>query len=258
MTVPSAAPAQPEDPRKPRHIAIVMDGNGRWAQRRGRPRTFGHRAGAKAVRLCVRGCLEHGIHALTLFAFSSENWKRPQEEVGTLMKLFLRSLDREVDELHEHGVRLRFIGERGLLAAPIQQRMHAAERRTAGNRALNLTIAISYGGRWDIAQAARQLALAAVEGRIQPAAIDEAALAAHMQLADLPAPDLFIRTGGDHRISNFLLWQLAYTELWFTDTLWPDFDAAELARALADYAARERRYGLTGEQVERPRKGASA
>ncbi|MBS0193527.1 MAG: di-trans,poly-cis-decaprenylcistransferase [Proteobacteria bacterium] len=248
----------PADARLPRHIAIVMDGNGRWAQRRGRPRTFGHRAGAKTVRLCVRVCLEQHIEALTLFAFSSENWKRPQEEVGALMKLFLRSLDREVDELHEYGVRLRFIGERSTLAVPIRQRMDAAERRTAANTALTLTIAISYGGRWDIAQACRTLAQCVADGKLDPIAIDEAAVARHMALADLPAPDLFIRTGGDHRISNFLLWQSAYTELWFTDALWPDFDRAELSRALADFTARERRFGLTGAQVDAPSQGACA
>jgi undecaprenyl diphosphate synthase len=244
------APGSPveDDARKPRHIAIVMDGNGRWAQRRHRPRTFGHRAGAKAVRLCVRFCLEQHIGSLTLFAFSSENWKRPKEEVGALMTLFLRSLDREVDELHEHGVRLRFIGERGDLSAAIRKRMEHAEGLTSGNRALNLTIAISYGGRWDIVQACRSLAREAVEGTVVPEAIDEAMVRARIGLSGLPEPDLFIRTGGDRRISNFLLWQMAYTELWFTETLWPDLDAAELQRALADFASRERRFGLTAAQ----------
>ncbi len=250
-TAPSAQPAPPSgnDPaRTPRHIAIVMDGNGRWAQRRGRPRTWGHRAGAKTVRACVRFCLEQHIGALTLFAFSSENWKRPQEEVGALMNLFMRSLDREVDELHGHGVRLRFIGERADLAAAIRKRMENAEQRTAANRALDLNIAISYGGRWDIAQACRRIAHAVAAGTLQPSAIDESILAAQMQLADLPEPDLFIRTGGEHRISNFLLWQLAYTELWFTDTLWPDFGAADLQLALVAFASRERRFGLTDAQ----------
>ena len=235
--------------RKPRHIAIVMDGNGRWAERRRRPRTFGHRAGAKVVRLCVRYCLERGIEALTLFAFSSENWKRPKEEVGALMSLFLRSLDRELGELHQHGVRLRFIGERDDLSTAIRKRMQHAEQLTAGNVAMNLTIAISYGGRWDIVQAARALARDAKAGLLDPDSLDEAAFGARLGLAGLPEPDLFIRTGGDHRISNFLLWQMAYTELWFTDTLWPDLDAAELDRALADFAARERRFGLTGAQI---------
>ena len=239
--------------RKPRHIAIVMDGNGRWAERRRRPRTFGHRAGAKTVRLCVRFCLERGIEALTLFAFSSENWKRPKEEVGALMNLFLRSLDRELGELHEHGVRLRFIGERGDLSTAIRKRMDHAEQLTAGNAALNLSIAISYGGRWDIVQAARAIARDAKSRTLDPETLDEAAFGERLGLAGLPEPDLFIRTGGDHRISNFLLWQMAYTELWFTDTLWPDLDVAELDRALADFATRERRFGLTSTQVAVPR-----
>jgi len=237
-----------EAPRRPRHVAIVMDGNGRWAERRHRPRTFGHRAGAKTVRMCVRFCLEQHIEALTLFAFSSENWKRPKEEVGALMGLFLRSLDREVKELHQHGVRLRFIGERAHFSAAIRERMHNAETLTAGNSALHLTIAASYGGRWDIVQAARALARAAADGKLDPEAIDEAAFGAHVGLADLPEPDLLIRTGGDHRISNFLLWQMAYTELWFTETLWPDLDDVELKRALTDFATRERRFGLTSAQ----------
>lgn len=248
MTDPTPASADADASDLPRHIAIVMDGNGRWAQRRGRPRTFGHRAGAKTVRLCVRLCLERHIPALTLFAFSSENWKRPREEIGALMSLFMRSLDREVDELHEHGVRLRFIGERADLSPAIRKRMELGERRTAANTALQLTVAISYGGRWDIAQAARQLAQEAAAGRLDPAAIDEAAVAQRMALAELPAPDLFIRTGGDRRISNFLLWQLAYAELWFTDTLWPDFSATDMQHALDDFARRERRFGLTGAQ----------
>lgn len=248
---PVIAPTQAAT-RLPRHIAMVMDGNGRWAERRHRPRTFGHRAGAKTVRLCVRFCLERGVRALTLFAFSSENWKRPKDEVGALMSLFLRSLDRELGELHEHGVRLRFIGERGDLSAAIRKRMDHAEALTAGNAALDLSIAISYGGRWDIVQAARSLATDALAGSLDPQTVDEASFGARLGLAGLPEPDLFIRTGGDRRISNFLLWQLAYTELWFTETLWPDLDAGELDRALADFAARERRFGLTGAQLATP------
>jgi undecaprenyl diphosphate synthase len=247
----SSVPRSDDAPRKPRHIAIVMDGNGRWAERRHRPRTMGHRAGARTVRLCVRFCLEQHIEALTLFAFSSENWKRPKEEVGALMTLFLRSLDREVAELHSHGVRLRFIGERMHFSTAIRQRMHNGELLTAGNSALNLTIAASYGGRWDIVQAARALARATADGTLDPETIDESAFGAQLGLADLPEPDLFIRTGGDRRISNFLLWQMAYTELWFTETLWPDLDEAELQRALTDFAARERRFGLTSAQRAR-------
>ena len=226
-----------------------MDGNGRWAQQRHRPRIIGHRAGARAVRTCVEFCLDQGIGALTLFAFSSENWNRPQEEVGGLMKLFLGALEREVDELHRLGARLRFIGERARFDPALLARMQAAEALTAGNQRLHLTIAASYGGRHDIADAARALAEEVAAGRLRPDQVDEAALSARLALADLPAPDLFIRTGGELRISNFLLWQMAYTELWFTDTLWPDVDAATLQRALDDYAGRERRFGLTGAQV---------
>ena len=244
MSAPSATTAG-----IPRHVAIIMDGNGRWAARRRRPRMIGHRAGARAVNLCIDFCLERGIDALTLFAFSSENWGRPADEVGALMKLFLNALDREVAELHRRGVRVRFIGERARFEAGIVARMDAAEALTAGNGRLTLAIAASYGGRQDIAAAARALAVEVAEGRMRPADIDEAALARHVALADLPPPDLFIRTGGDLRISNFLLWQLAYTELWFTDVLWPDLDTATLQQAMDDFAGRERRFGLTGDQV---------
>ena len=226
-----------------------MDGNGRWAEQRRRPRAIGHRAGARAVNICIDFCLERGIGALTLFAFSSENWGRPQDEVGALMKLFMNALDREVEELHRRGVRVRFIGERGRFGDAIQARMYEAEALTRDNGRLQLVIAASYGGRQDIAAAARSLAADVEAGRLRAADIDEAALAGRVALADLPEPDLFIRTGGDHRVSNFLLWQLAYTELWFTDTLWPELDAATLQRALDDFARRERRFGLTGAQV---------
>lgn len=226
-----------------------MDGNGRWAQQRRRPRLIGHRAGARAVNLCIDFCLERGVRVLTLFAFSSENWDRPQDEVGGLMKLFSGALEREIDELDRRGVRVRFIGERSRFTDAIGQRMATAEARTAANTRLDLVIAVSYGGRWDIAQAARSLAADVACGRIAPDAIDEPALSSRLALADLPPPDLFIRTGGELRISNFLLWQLAYTELWFTDLLWPDVDAATLQAALDDFARRERRFGLTGAQV---------
>ncbi len=239
----------PPLPRIPRHLAIIMDGNGRWAERRRRPRMIGHRAGARAVNLCIDFCLDRGVQVLTLFAFSSENWGRPAEEVSALMKLFMGALEREVDELHRRGVRVRFIGQREKFQPAIVQRMHAAQALTAGNARLTLVIAASYGGRQDLAQAARALAEEVAAGRLQPADIDEARLAAQVALADLPPPDLFIRTGGDHRISNFLLWQLAYTELWFTETLWPDLDATVLQAALDDFAVRERRFGLTAAQV---------
>ena len=232
----------------PRHVAIIMDGNGRWAEHRHRPRAMGHRAGQKAVRTTVRACRERGIAVLTLFAFSSENWRRPQDEVGALMELFLRALDSEVDELHDNGVRLRFIGALEAFAPALRERMRAAMEHTAGNDALLLNVAVNYGGRWDIAQATRALAERVARGTLDAAAIDEQLVAAQLCLADLPPPDLLIRTGGEHRISNFLLWQLAYAELYFTDTLWPDFDAAALDDALAAYAGRERRYGLTGAQ----------
>ena len=226
-----------------------MDGNGRWAERRRRPRIIGHRAGARAVNVCIDFCLERGIRALTLFAFSSENWGRPQEEVGALMKLFLNALDREVEELDRRGVRVRFIGERERFPQGIRERMRDAESRTLANARLDLVIAASYGGRQDIANAARALAVDVAAGKLRAGDIDEAAVAARMALADLPPPDLFIRTGGDHRISNFLLWQLAYTELWFTELLWPELDAATLQQALDDFAGRERRFGLTSAQV---------
>lgn len=236
----------------PRHVAIIMDGNGRWAQQRRRPRMIGHRAGARAVNRTIDRCLELGIPVLTLFAFSSENWGRPEDEVEALMKLFLHALDREVDELHRRGVRVRFIGDRSRFSPSLLARMQQAETRTGGNSSMTLAIAASYGGRQDIAQAARALAAEVAAGRLQPEQIDEDLLGRHVALADLPPPDLFIRTGGDTRISNFLLWQLAYSELWFTDVLWPDFDAAHLQQALDAYAGRERRYGLTSAQVAPP------
>jgi undecaprenyl diphosphate synthase len=241
--------APPVAARIPRHLAVIMDGNGRWAERRHRPRTLGHRAGVRAVKLIVEFCLEQGVGALTLFAFSSENWNRPAEEVGTLMRLFMRLLDSEIDELHRLGVRIRIIGDREPFAPELRQRMDAAERRTAGNQRLQLCIAAGYGGRWDIARAARGLAQEVATGSLAPEAIDEARLQRHLCLADLPDPDLFLRTGGDHRISNFLLWQLAYTELVFTDVLWPDLDRAALQTALDEFASRERRFGLISAQV---------
>ena len=233
----------------PRHLAVIMDGNGRWAERRRRPRMIGHRAGARAVNVCIDFCLERGIRALTLFAFSSENWARPEEEVGALMKLFLNALEREVEELHRRGVRIRFVGERERFGDAIRQRMGHAESVTTGNDRLHLNIAASYGGRWDITRAARSLAEDVAAGRLSPADIDETLFGSRVALAELPPPDLFIRTGGDLRISNFLLWQLAYTELWFTDLLWPELDATTLQAALYDYASRQRRFGLTGAQA---------
>jgi undecaprenyl diphosphate synthase len=233
----------------PRHIAIIMDGNGRWARQRGRERPAGHQAGITPVRMSIEECVRHGVGALTLFAFSSENWQRPEAEVSSLMGLFVEALDREVDELLAQGVRLRFIGDRSQLTATLQGRIAAAEQRTAVNSRLMLQVAVSYGGRWDLLNAARSLAARCVSGELAVDAIGEADLAAGLQLAGLPDPDLFIRTGGERRISNFLLWNLAYTELYFCDVLWPDFDAAEFRGALEHFAARERRFGLTGAQV---------
>lgn len=233
----------------PQHIAIIMDGNGRWAEARGEARTAGHKAGIEPVRLCIRECARRGIGALTLFAFSSENWRRPAQEVATLMGLFVEALDREVDELHANGVRLRMIGARDQLAVRLQQRVAAAEALTARNTGLKLQVAVSYGGRWDLVEATRELARRCASGELRPEDIDEDALSARLQLADVPDPDLFIRTGGEHRISNFLLWNLAYTELWFCDTLWPEFGLGDLDAALDDFAGRDRRFGRTGDQI---------
>jgi undecaprenyl diphosphate synthase len=233
----------------PRHVAIVMDGNGRWARARGGLRADGHRAGVEAVRGVIEACAQRGIGYLTLFAFSSENWGRPREEVLSLMALFVESLQTEVDSLDANGVRLRFIGERELLASELRARMEAAEARTAGNTRVSLQIAVSYGGRRDIVLAAQRLAAQVAGGTLAAEGIDEPGFAAALALGALPDPDLFIRTGGEQRVSNFLLWNLAYTELYFTDVLWPDFDASAFEGALRFFAQRQRRFGLTAEQA---------
>lgn len=230
----------------PHHIAIVMDGNGRWAAARGEPRPVGHRAGIEPVRKVIRECARLNIEALTLFAFSSENWRRPETEVAAIMGLFMEALDREVAELHANRVRVRIIGNRQRLSVRLQQRIAEAEALTADNDGLKLQVAVSYGGRWDVLEAAKRLAARAASGEIRAADIDEDVFSAELQLSDLPDPDLFIRTGGDHRVSNFLLWNIAYAELYFTDVLWPDFNEAEFQLALEDFAQRERRFGLTG------------
>ncbi len=230
----------------PHHIAIVMDGNGRWAEARGEPRPVGHRAGIEPVRKIIRECAKLNIEALTLFAFSSENWRRPETEVAAIMGLFMEALDREVAELHANRVRVRIIGNRQRLSVRLQQRIAEAEALTAANDGLKLQVAVSYGGRWDVLEAAKRLAARAASGEIRASDIDEDLFSAELQLSDLPDPDLFIRTGGDHRVSNFLLWNIAYAELFFTDVLWPDFDEAEFKLALEDFAGRERRFGLTG------------
>ncbi|MGM8061381.1 polyprenyl diphosphate synthase [Vogesella indigofera] len=240
----------PEVRPVPRHIAIIMDGNGRWAKKRFLPRVAGHKRGLESVRDTIKACADLGVEYLTLFAFSTENWRRPPDEVSFLMGLFMTALEREVDKLHRNNIRLRVIGSRERFSAEIVERIERAEVRTAGNAGLVLTIAADYGGRWDVMQAANRL-LAQGAARL-----DEAALAANLSMAYAPEPDLFIRTGGEQRISNFLLWQLAYTELFFTDLLWPDFDAQALTSAVASFQSRERRFGRTSEQLpETQRRG---
>jgi undecaprenyl diphosphate synthase len=234
----------------PAHVAIVMDGNGRWARARHLPRTAGHKRGVDATHEIVEACANRGVRVLTLFAFSSENWRRPQAEVRTLMELFFSTLRSEARQLAEKGVRLRFIGDRGAFPQRLQDQICHAEALTERETAMGLNIAANYGGRWDITQAVRRLAEQTAAGRIAPQGIGDEAIAARLSTGGLPDPDLFIRTGGEHRISNFLLWQLAYTELYFTDTLWPDFDAIALDLSFQDYARRQRRFGRTGEQVE--------
>ncbi|ABI57203.1 isoprenyl transferase [Alkalilimnicola ehrlichii MLHE-1] len=234
----------------PEHVAIIMDGNGRWARARGLPRHAGHRAGAATVRRVVEHCGRLGIHALTLFAFSSENWRRPRKEVSVLMELFLSTLDKESARLHRNDVRLRFMGAREDFPRRLQQRLADAEALTRDNTGLQLNVAASYGGRWDIANAARRLAEAVQAGHLQPDEITTETLGKEVCLAELPEPDLFIRTGGERRISNFMLWQLAYTELYFTPVLWPAFTTDHLDEALADFAGRERRFGRTSDQLQ--------
>ena len=236
----------PDARRIPRHIAVIMDGNGRWAKQRYLPRVAGHRRGLEAVRTVVRACAERGVDYLTLFAFSSENWRRPAEEVSFLMQLFVMALEQEVGKLHENGVRFRTIGDLSRFEPEFRRLVGEAEALTAGNQRLTLTIALNYGGRWDMMQAVNRLL------REHPGlagGYSERDLAPYLALNYAPEPDLFIRTGGEQRISNFVLWQLAYTELYFTDTLWPDFDAAALDRAIISYQQRERRFGRTSEQL---------
>jgi undecaprenyl diphosphate synthase len=234
----------------PKHIAIIMDGNGRWAESRGLPRHAGHKEGVRPVRLVIEECARRGVSALTLFAFSSENWRRPTIEVTSLMQLFLEAIDREVEELHKNKVRLRFIGDRQALSVKLQARMAATEELTGANPGLSVQVAVSYGGRWDIVQAAKKIAASVASGAQSLDSVTEERFAGELMLSGVPDPDLFIRTGGDRRISNFLLWNLAYTELHFCDTLWPDFDLAQFELALASFAGRERRFGLTRQQLE--------
>jgi undecaprenyl diphosphate synthase len=234
----------------PLHVAVIMDGNGRWARAQGKARHAGHRAGVKSVRATVEAAAERGVSYLTLFAFSSENWARPEEEVSSLMSLFVEALRREVSELHRNNVRLRFIGALDQLSDGLRKKMAKAEAKTAGNTGLFLNVAVAFGGRWDIVSAARSLAAKAAAGEINVQDIDDDSFASELRLAGIPDPDLLIRTGGEQRISNFLLWNLAYAELWFTDVLWPEFDKSDFDEALAYFAGKQRRYGHTGEQVE--------
>jgi undecaprenyl diphosphate synthase len=234
-------------------VAVIMDGNGRWAKGRGLPRVAGHRKGVERVRDMVSACAEKGVKFLTLFAFSSENWRRPVQEVQLLKELFLSALDNEVRKLHKNNVRFRVIGDTERFGEKITTRIRQSETLTQKNTSLTLTIAANYGGRWDIAQACAELARRAVRGEIDPDTITEKSLEPFLSLAGVPEPDLFIRTGGEQRISNFLLWQLAYTEMYFTPVLWPDFDRAQFEQALVSYAGRQRRFGLTGEQIETAR-----
>ena len=233
----------------PQHVAIIMDGNGRWAQARALPRHAGHRSGVKAVRKIVELAARRGVSNLTLFAFSSENWKRPAEEVNRLMSLILEALQREIDELHRNNVKLTFIGERENLRSGLVRKIAVAEEKTSGNTGLHLIIAIAYGGRWDIVTAARNLAKKVRERELSVSDIDDDRLAGELALAGVPDPDLLIRTGGEQRVSNFLLWNLAYAELWFCDSLWPDFGERQFDEALSFYASRQRRFGHTGNQV---------
>lgn len=244
MIAPGVLPIDPAPAGRPRHVAIVMDGNGRWARRRGMPRAYGHKAGVDNLLRIVRASAERGIEYLTVFAFSSENWRRPADEVSALMELMLVAVRKHLAELQRAGVRVCVAGERSGVAPAVLEAIAQAEAQTAGNRRMTLTVAFNYGGRWDLVQACRRL----VASGMAAEAVDEAALAGQLALAHAPDPDLFIRTGGELRVSNFLLWQIAYAELYFSDCLWPDFDAEALDAALRDYAQRERRYGTVGNE----------
>jgi undecaprenyl diphosphate synthase len=248
MSLEDPSSTETENPN-PRHIAIIMDGNGRWAQKRLLPRAMGHQAGVKAVRKIVESCAEQKIEVLTLFAFSSENWRRPEEEISLLMSLFLVTLQREITELHKNNIRLCFIGDRVAFSEKLQKIMTEGEFLTKDNTALTVVVAVNYGGRWDMCQAFIKVAEKVVAGQLLNQDINEKVISQHLSTADLPEPDLFIRTGGEQRVSNFLLWQLAYTELYFTNTLWPDFDRHSLEEAIKSFKSRQRRFGHTGEQI---------
>jgi len=248
----------PETGELPAHVAIIMDGNGRWARQHGQSRIAGHRRGLESVRTVVKACADEGIPYLTLFAFSSENWRRPATEVKLLMELFANALEHKARKLHEHGVRLRIVGDTARFSPKIRMLIQRAETLTQDNTSLNLTIAANYGGRWDIVQACRQLCEKATRGELAATDVDGQQLSKYLNTAFLPEPDLFIRTGGEQRISNFLLWQLAYTELYFTETLWPEFDRAAFDDALRSFVRRQRRFGQTGDQVHGKRQATNA
>jgi len=235
----------------PRHVAIIMDGNGRWAQKRGLPRVAGHKAGVETVRSVIQVCVEKGIEVVTLFAFSSENWRRPKKEVSLLMGLFLAALQREVKKLHKNDVQLKIVGDVTAFDNKIQEQILKAETLTKDNKTLVLNIAANYGGQWDIAQSVKKLALKVEAGELTADDINSDLIEQNLSMSDLPEPDLFIRTGGEQRISNFLIWQLAYSELYFTDTLWPDFNRDAFEEALTSFAGRQRRFGHTGDQIEK-------
>ena len=237
------------DNGNPRHIAIIMDGNGRWAQKKLMPRIVGHKAGVKAVRKIVEYCVKENIEVLSLFAFSSENWRRPKKEVSMLMDLFMGTLQSQVDKLDKNNIRLRIVGDKSAFSEKLQHKIIQVEKQTHDNTGLNLVIAANYGGRWDITQALQKITKKIVSGEIQAEQISEQLIGKYISTAELPEPDLFIRSGGEKRISNFLLWQLAYTEFYFTDALWPDFDQTLLAEAINSFKCRERRFGHTGEQL---------
>lgn len=250
----NAAADVPVDAGLPQHVAVIMDGNGRWATQRHLPRIAGHSKGVERVRGLVRACGDKSISFLTLFAFSSENWRRPKREVGSLIELFINALDEEITKLHQNNIRFRVVGDIERFGPKVAGRIHKAQEMTRDNSSLVLTIAANYGGRWDIAQACAELARRVREGEMDPNAITPESIETYLSMRGTPDPDLFIRTGGEQRVSNFLLWQLAYAELYFTPVLWPDFDLAQFDLALASYVSRQRRFGLTGEQAEAARR----
>jgi undecaprenyl diphosphate synthase len=241
----------PEDSSQiPQHIAIIMDGNGRWAKNQNKPRFMGHKAGVNSVEAIVKRCVELNVEVLSIFAFSSENWRRPSKEVSLLMELFAIALKQQVKRLHKNNIRLRVIGDLSKFSSSLQKQIQQAEQLTASNTGLIINVAANYGGRWDIANAVQQIAQKVKDNLLDVNSIDETTIDQFLMTASLPEPDLFIRTGGEQRVSNFLLWQLAYSEMYFTDTLWPDFDAEELDKAISSFANRERRFGKTSEQLK--------